>query len=263
MEDPAEPSVAVHQDCARPTLMHTPPVQYGTSAYRSAKLGLSLVAAALTLFATTPAFADAPPRVRGVVTEVDNGSITLKERTGRLVTLSLGADTAYAYVVPAYLHEIKVNDFVGAAVKGTIGSMIAVELVIIPDSMRAGRISFYGWDPLPDPTTELATEISTATSMTNGLVSNVVPATSKITNTSMTNGVVSAKSGAGAGLALEVRFVGSSKSYEIAVPPRAPITRFEASDRTAVTVGSNVFVKTDPGNKAGLVAVGEGIIPPM
>ncbi len=31
-------------------------------------------------------------------------------------------------------------------------SMVAVELVIIPESMRAGRISYYGWDPLPDPT---------------------------------------------------------------------------------------------------------------
>jgi hypothetical protein len=30
--------------------------------------------------------------------------------------------------------------------------MVAVELAIIPEDMQAGRISIYGWDPLPDPT---------------------------------------------------------------------------------------------------------------
>jgi hypothetical protein len=110
------------------------------------------VAAVVALSATSSAFSEAPPRVRGVVAEVDNGSITVKERNGSLVTLTTGVDTTYAVVLPSSLDQIKVNDFVGTAVKGPLSSMVAVEVVIIPESMRAGRISYYGWDPLPDPT---------------------------------------------------------------------------------------------------------------
>jgi hypothetical protein len=72
--------------------------------------------------------------------------------------------------------------------------MVAVELVIIPESLRAGRISFYGWDPLPDPTVG-QTSGMTARSMTNGVVSNVSPASRRLIKTNMTNGTVSAERG--------------------------------------------------------------------
>ena len=233
-----------------------------TPADRAAPLRLLLLTAAVALLAATPAFAEAPPRVRGVAIGVNNDSITVKERDGSTLTLKTGADTAYAYVVPSNLDAIKVSDFVGAAVKGPMKSMVAVELVIIPESMRAGRTSYHGWDPLPDPTVKQTSDIS-ATSMTNGLVSNVSPVPRKLTNTSMTNGVVSAENGGAAGLTLAVSYDGGSKSFRITVPPSAPITRFEVADRSAVAIGSSVFIKTNPGNQAGLVAVGKGVTPPM
>jgi hypothetical protein len=226
------------------------------------RLQLLMLTAAVALLAAKPVFAEAPPRVRGVVTGVNDDSIAVKERDGSTVTLKTGADTAYAYVVPSSLDAIKVNDFVGTAVKGPTKSMVAVELVIIPESMRAGRISYYGWDPLPDPAAG-QTSGTTATSMTNGLVSNVSPAPRKLTNTSMTNGVVSAENGGAAGLTLTVSYDGGSKSFRISVPPAAPITRFEVADRSAVAIGSSVFIKTNPGNQAGLVTVGKGVTPPM
>jgi hypothetical protein len=218
------------------------------------------LAAAVALVVASPAFAEAPPRVRGVVTAVGNGSITVKERDGRTVTLKTGVDTAYAYVVPSSLDAIKVNDFVGTAVKGPPSAMVAVELVIIPESMRAGRISYYGWDPLPDPDAN-DTSGATATRMTNGSVSKVSPAS--LTNTSMTNGIVSAEKGGAAGLTLTVTYDGGSKSFRISVPSAAPITRFEVAERSAVAIGSSVFIKTNPGNLAGLVGVGKGVTPPM
>jgi hypothetical protein len=221
-----------------------------------------LLTAAVALLAATPAFADAPPRVRGVVIDVNNDSITVKQRDRSVVTLKTGADTAYAYVVPSSVDAIKVNDFVGTAVKGPVNSMVAVELVIIPESMRAGRISYYGWDPLSDPAAG-QTPDTTATSMTNGLVSNISPAPGKLANTSMTNGIVSAENGGAAGLTLAVSYDGGSKSFRIAVPAAAPITRFEVADRSAVAIGSRVFIKTDPGNQASLVTVGKGVAPPM
>lgn len=219
-----------------------------------------LLAVAVALLAAFPAFAEAPFRVRGVVTAVDNGSITVEQRDGRTVTLKVSAETAYAYVVPSSLDAIRVNDFVGTAVKGPPSAMVAVELVIIPEGMRAGRISYYGWDPLPDPDAK-DTSGTTATRMTNGSVSKVSPAS--LTNTSMTNGTVSAEKGGAAGLTLTVTYDGGSKSFRISVPPTAPITRFVVADRSAVAIGSSVFIKTNPGNQAGLVAVGKGVTPPM
>jgi hypothetical protein len=233
-----------------------------TPANRAAPLRLLLLTAAVALLAATPAFADAPPRVRGVVIGVNNDSITVKERDGSLDTLKTGADTAYAYVVPSSLDAIKINDFVGTAVKGPMKSLVAVELVIIPESLRAGRISYYGWDPLPDPTAG-QTPHTTATSMTNGLVSNVAPESRKLTNTTMTNGIVSAENGGAVGLTLTVSYDGGGKSFRITVPPTAPITRFEVADRSAVAIGSSVFIKTNPGDQAGLVTVGKGVTPPM
>jgi hypothetical protein len=240
---------------------HTPEEVDRTLAHSVATLRLWLLTV-VALLAASPAFAEAPPRVRGVVTEVNGASITVKERDGGIVTLKTDADTSYAYVVPSSLDEIKVNDFVGTAVKGPLSSMVAVELVIIPESMRAGRISYYGWDPLPDPTARQTSD-TTATSMTNGLVSKVSPAAHKLTNTNMTNGIVSAEKGGAAGRALTVTYDGGSKSFRITVPPNAPITRYVLADRSAVAVGSSVFIKTDPGDQAGLVTVGKGVTPPM
>jgi hypothetical protein len=240
----------------------TIPTTFSEKAVHGISTALLLLTAAFALLAATPAFAEAPPRVRGVVMGVDNDSITVSQWDGSTVTLKTGADTAYAYVVPSSLDAIKVNDFVGTAVKGPMKSMVAVELVIIPESMRAGRISYYGWDPLPDPTAGQTSD-ATATSMTNGLVSNVLPALGKLTNTSMTNGIVSAEDGGAAGLTLAVSYDGGSKSFRITVPPAAPITRFEVADRSAVAIGSSVFIKTDPGNQASLVTVGKGVTPPM
>jgi hypothetical protein len=223
---------------------------------------LSSAVAAVALLAASPAIAESPPRVRGVVTEINDGSITVKQRDGGIVTLNTGADTSYAYVVPSSLDAIKVNDFVGSAVKGPPGSMVAVELALIPENMRAGRIAYYGWDPLPDPTATHASD-TTATNMTNGLVTNVAPAATNLTNTNMTNGTVSAAKNGAAGRTLTVTYDGGSKSFRITVPPNAPIVRYVLADRSAVALGSTVFVKINPGDQADLVTIGKGVTPPM
>ena len=140
--------------------------------------------------------------------------------------------------------------------------MVAVELAIIPENMRAGRISLYEWDPLPDPTARHTSDM-TATSMTNGLVSNVSPGLSKLTNTNMTNGIVSAEKRNAAGLTLTVAYEGGSKSFRITVPPNARIVRYVLSDQSAVAIGSMVMIKTNPGDLAALVTVGKGVRPPM
>jgi hypothetical protein len=234
-----------------------------TLADSAAAFRLWLLTAAVALLAASPACAEAPARVRGTITAINHGSITVKERDGRTFTLKTGPYTTYADVVPSSLDAIKVNDFVGTAVKGPPSYMVAVELVIIPESMRPGRISYYGWDPLPDPTATQTSD-TTATSVTiGGQVSNASPAAPKLTNTNMTNGIVSAEEGGAAGFTLTVTYDGGSKSFRITVPHTTPITRFEVADRSAVAIGSTVFIKTDPSDQAALVAVGKGVTPPM
>ena len=222
---------------------------------------LLVTSGAAALLVIAPACGQAPARVRGTITAIDDASITVKERDGRIFVLKTGPYTAYAYVVPSSLDAIKVNDFVGIAVKGPLGSFVAVELAIIPEDMQAGRISLYDWDPLPDPTARHTSD-RTATSMTNGLVSKISSGP-VFTNTNMTNGIVSAEKVGAAGLTLTVTYDGGGKNFRIAVPPNAPIVRYVLSDRSAVAKGSAVMIKTNPGAQAGLVTVGKGVTPPM
>jgi hypothetical protein len=62
----------------------------------------------------------------GTITAIDVGRITVKERDGRSVTLKSGSYTTYANVVPSSPDAIKVNDFIGSAVKGPLSSMVGV-----------------------------------------------------------------------------------------------------------------------------------------
>jgi hypothetical protein len=214
------------------------------------------------LLATAPAFGDSlPARLRGTITAIDDGGITLIERDGRTFRLGTGSGTTYANVGPSSLDEIKVNDYIGSAVKGPREHLIAVEIVLVPEKMRPGRIGYYAWDPLPD-TSGIQTSGVTDTTMTNGLVSAVSTTTPALTNTTMTNGTVVASDNCPAGRALTVNLVGD-KPANILVSSNAPIVRFVPSDRSTMSVGSTVVVWTQPGNLARLVAVGKGITPPM
>jgi len=140
--------------------------------------------------------------------------------------------------------------------------MIAVELAIIPKNMQGGRISLYKWDPLPDPTA-VDTSDMTATNMTNGLVSNVSTRAKESIHTNDSAGHLAAEHSGAAGLVLSVTYDGGSQRFRITVPPNAPVVRYMLADRSAVAIGSAVMIKTNPGDRAGLVTVGKGVTPPM
>jgi len=223
--------------------------------YRLAAAGVAIVVAA------SPALAQAPARVRGLITAVDASSVTIQQQSGGPLTLRTGPDTIYSKVIPATLDEIGPGDFVGTASKGPRGHWIAVEVVIIPKSMRAGRAGYASWDPLPDPAAG-APANKVTTSMTNGLVSRASAPAAPSSPTTMTNGTVASAGPTAAGRTLTVTLVGGAVE-RIFVPAGAPVTRFVRSDRSVASAGAVVFVKTNPGNKAGLIAAGEGITPPM
>jgi hypothetical protein len=215
------------------------------------------VGIAAAMFVTVLAFGQTPSRVRGTITAINNDAITIKDRNGSLLEIRSDAHTTYAYVVPSSIDAIKLNDFVGSAVKGSVSPMVAVELAIIPEDMRAGRISLYGWDPLPDPTDKYSS--MTATQMTNGVVLSIVPAVRQLT----TPGIGLTQKEAYGGRTLTITFDGNGKNIEITVPPEAPVVRYILSNRSAVTIGSVVMIKVGPHNRADLVTVGKGVTPPM
>jgi hypothetical protein len=223
---------------------------------------LAATTSVAALLATAPAFADSlPARLRGTITAIDESGITLGERDGRTFRLATGAGTAYADVVPSSLDEIKANDYIGSAVKGPRDHLIAVEIVLVPQKMQAGRIGYYAWDPLPD-TSGIQSSGVTDTTMTNGVVSAVSTATPALTNTTMTNGTVVGGHDVAAGRTLTVNLVGDQPA-NILVSSTAPVVRFVPSSRSTVSVGSAVVVWTQPGSLARLVAVGKGVTPPM
>jgi hypothetical protein len=216
----------------------------------------------IAVLAASPALGEAAPRVRGVVVGVDDGKITVQQRGSGIVTLNTSRDTSYAYVVPSSLDTIRVNDYVGAAVKGAPDSVVAVEVALIPDNMREGRISFYEWDELPDPTAS-GTSKTTATSMTNGSVRKVAAADTARTDATVAKGTVSNEQRGASGLSLMVELADGSKTFQMTVPPNAPVVRYVLTDRSALSKGDQVFIKVNPGDLADLVTIGKGVTPPM
>jgi hypothetical protein len=221
----------------------------------------SLLVAGCSLLASSPAFADAPLRVRGVVIELHADSLSVRQLNGKVVTLKTNGETSYADVVPSSLTEIKADDFVGTAVKVSSHSMVAVEVALIPGNMQSGRISLYDWDPLPDPTAKKG--FTTATKMINGVISKVSPPGSEQVETKMVNGIVSDATDGGMGRILTVSYDGGRNSFVIGVPNNAPVVRYVLVDRLALQLGAAVMIKTNPGNLASLVTIGKGVAPPM
>jgi hypothetical protein len=219
------------------------------------------VVATAVLFIGTSAFSQAPARIRGTITAIDGGSLTIKERNGSSLAVGTDSTTTYADVVPSSLDAIKVNDYIGTAVKGPLNRWIAVEIVLVPESMRPGRIGFYPWDRLPD-TSGVPLPSGAESYAASGVVSGASHTEPALMDTSMTNGTVAAAEISPIGRTLTVTLAGGV-SAQIAVSRTAPVVRFVSSNRLTISEGSAVVVWTRPDGRARLVAVGKGITPPM
>lgn len=202
------------------------------------------VMATAVLFIGTSAFSQAPARIRGTITAIDGSSLTIKGRNGHSLAVGTDSTTTYADVVQSSLDTIKVNDYVGTAVKGPLNHWIAVEIVLVPESMRPGRIGFYPWDRLPD-TLGVPSPSGARSYGATGVVSSASRTEPELTDTSMTNGTVTAAGSSPIGLTLTVTLVGGV-SAQIAVSRTAPVVRFVPSNRLTISEGSAVVVWTRP-----------------
>ena len=224
--------------------------------------GLTL-AAALSL--PVAAIAAAPqPHVRGTVSAIGDGSMTVHTTDGQDVTLTLNNMTHFVTITKSSLSAIDQNTYIGTATKDVGSQLVALEVVVFPNAMRGAGEGHYGWDPLPDTT--LAGGGKVASTMTNGTVSAATTggAAGKV-NSTMTNGTVSTDTGVGNAKELTVTYKGGEQ--HILVPPTAPIVLIAPGSMSDVAKGDAVVVteaKSSGTPVAAGVAVGvDGVVPPM
>ncbi len=214
----------------------------------------------------------ATQRLRGTVISIKDDTATIRSGAGEDVQVMIGADTKFASVTPAQLADVKSGEFIGTAAKGPVDNLVALEVVIFPESMRGTGEGHYPWDKLPDTTAaggqrSAAAAPQVQSSMTNGTVTT---ASSKgavpMVASSMTNGSITADAARPGGKELTVQYKG--QKAQVLVPPDVPIVRVAPAERSVLATGAKVFVRATPLNdgrlKADSVVVGQqGATPPM
>ena len=191
-------------------------------------------ALALALIAAT-AWAQPPPRVRGVIQAVEGQTLVVTTQSEGTVRLTLTDMTGINGLEKRTIADIKDNTFIGAtAVKDGKGRWQATEVHIFPESMRGAGEGHYAWD-LPDST------------MTNGAATGVV-----------------AK---GRGGSMTVRHAGGN--VEIDVTRRTDIVALTMGSRALLVPGAAIMALAAPpaagGNATAVAIVAEtnGVKPPM
>jgi len=198
-----------------------------------------LIAATLgaALLAAAPALAQPAPStqiVRGVVTAVTPGGLTLKSREGQMLTIGLSKDWNVQVTEPITVAGIQSGSFIGTSeMPQKDGSGRSLEVHVFPPGVKMGE-GHYGWD------------LKKGSMMTNGTVGKVV---------------ASAK-----GRAFDVSY--STGVRHIVVPANVPIVQITPGDRSMLKPGAKVFLIAVKAPNGGLVtngaAVGaHGKAPPM
>lgn len=225
--------------------------------------------AATPAASTLTSRAETAMRIRGAAETVNQHSLTLQTYEGNLVTVSLGGNTKYAWVVASSLSKLKNGDFIGTATTGEGANMKAIEVVIFPESMRGAGEGHYDWKMPAAVANADQPGAGGASAMTNGTVVQSATTNGSVVQGAMTNGTVQAGAGA-AGPGGETRLTISYKggTAQVLVPKNAPIVRFEPARQAMLAKGQKLFIVAAPGAgntpAAQFVAMGKnGLMPPM
>lgn len=208
-----------------------------------------LAASLLVLSASCSAFsqtqiqtpAPASVRLRGTVEKVEAGSMTIKERSGEVITLVRPASMDVSEVYPLALSDIKPGSYIGtAAMPQPDGSQLALEVLVFPEAARGSAEGHRPWDLRPDST------------MTNATVADLAEAPSAVPG----------------GQKLTLKYKDGEKT--VIVPPGVPVVSFKpakADEQALIVPGAKVLVTAqEVGGKptAIRVIVGRnGFAPPM
>ena len=173
-----------------------------------------LLAQGFALAQTPPA--QAPVRLRGTIEKVEPGSLTIRERSGEVITLARPADMAVSEVLPLKLADIKPGSYVGtAAIPQADGTQLALEVLVFPEAARGTGEGHYPWDLQPQST------------MTNATVADLAAAPSSVPG----------------GQKLVLKYKDGEKT--VIVPPTAPVVTFKPGkdDEAALVVpGAKVLI---------------------
>ena len=208
------------------------------------RLSLSVFAIALSSFALAQApAAPANPsvRLRGTIEKVEPTSITIKERSGEVITLVRAADMDVTEVFAIALADIKTGSYIGtAAMPQADGTQLALEVLVFPEAMRGGGEGHRPWDLQPQST------------MTNATVADLAAAPASVPG----------------GQKLVLKYKDGEKT--VIVPPNVPVVTFKpgkADENVLVVPGAKVLVtaqeKDGKPTALRLVVGRNGFAPPM
>ncbi|MGH7106712.1 MAG: hypothetical protein ACREF0_19060 [Acetobacteraceae bacterium] len=227
-------------------------------------------------------------RVRGTIESISGDQLVIKTYTDKTADLALGQNTKFISVLPASLSDIRSGDFVGIGATGPESKIVAMEVVIFPNSMRGSGEGHYPWSvPAAVADADMHKGESGAAgapavqgTMTNGTVASTTGAAAApasgapAVQGTMTNGTVASTAGAGntansksGGQELTVTY-GHGGKVQILVPANTPIVRLQPAERSILEPGAKAFAVATAAQSgpstASFVAVGKnGLMPPM
>jgi len=175
-----------------------------------------------------------PVRLRATVESYAAPVLVIKERSGKVVSLTLPDETGVVEVIPTDVTAIQPGSFIGtAALPRADGKLEALEVVVFPEAARGAGEGHYPWDLKPD------------SSMTNATVADLARSTK--------------------GRTLILRYKDGEKT--VIVPDGVPIVTFRPGDRTLIVPGAKVFIVADVNDDQFTVRrlmIGRnGLTPPM
>jgi hypothetical protein len=198
---------------------------------RSFLAAIFVAALALSAAAQNP-----PARIRGTVEKLDGQTLMIKSRDGQALSIALAPNFTVRAVVAKTVADIKPGDFVAStSVKGPDGKLRAIEVHILPESLRGvAREGQFPWDLAPDSL------------MTNATAAQI---------TSAPEGQV-------------MRVTYKDGEAEVTIPPGIPIVGYVPGDASLLKPGATVFITAQKNADGSLTASGvtaekDGVKPPM
>lgn len=209
--------------------------------FKQLAASLAFLAVLPLAWAQTPAPANPTVRLRATIEKVDATSLTIRERSGEVITLVRPAEMDVSEVYPLSLADIKPGSYIGTAgMPQPDGSQLALEVLVFPEAARGAGEGHRPWDLRPDST------------MTNATVADLAAAPTSVPG----------------GQKLTLRYKDGEKT--VIVPPDVPVVSFKpgkADENALLVPGAKVMITAQ--EKAGKptalrVIVGrDGFAPPM
>ena len=106
----------------------------------------------LVAFSPLFSYAQTPStvRVRGTITGIDGQTILFTERSGEKLRIQMPEKFTIQEVYPIQMSDIQSNSFIGTAtLPNKNGELIALEVLVFPESMRGVGEGHYPWDLEP------------------------------------------------------------------------------------------------------------------